>query len=179
MRAEPFDLVAATPQAHALRLEALRGVAAVTGRGAPDGTNFFATHSERPGFRAVAVHVDGALAGFAYGYEEQAGGWWRTRVEPAMQRAGEASLLGDAFTLVELHVRPTLQRNGIGRVLVRDLLAGLANPRVLLSTQDGPNPARGFYRRLGLREVVPVDLDGVPYLVLTADLPLPVDAAGS
>lgn len=140
MRAAPFDLLAAAPEAHALRLAASQSVAAATGRGAPDETkNFFARHSQRPGFRAVAVHRDGELAGFAYGYEEQPGGWWRTRIEPALRQAGEASLLDGAFCLVELHVRPALHRGGIGRVLVRDLLAGLQNPRVLLGTQDGPN----------------------------------------
>ncbi|HEX8498912.1 MAG TPA: GNAT family N-acetyltransferase [Actinomycetales bacterium] len=172
MRAEPFDLLAATPQAAGLRVEALRTVTAVTGRGILDAPSHFAAHAERPRFRAVAVHEGGELAGFGYGYEEQPGSWWRARVEPALDRVGAARLLDGAFCLVELHVRPALHRSGIGRVLLRDLLDGLPHPRVLLSTQDGPNPARGFYRRLGLRDVAPVDMDGVPYLVLTADLPL-------
>lgn len=172
MRALPFDLLAAEPQAHSLRLEASRSVADVTGRGAPGGGNHFARHAQRPCFRAVAVHLDGELAGFAYGYEEAAGGWWDTEIGPALRSAGEAGLLEGAFILSELHVRPALHRRGIGRLLVRDLLADVPNRHVLLITQAGPNPARGFYRRLGLRDVAPVDVDDVPYLVLTADLPL-------
>ena len=118
------------------------------------------------------MHVGGRLAGFAYGYEEQPDGWWRARVEPALTALGQQSLLDGAFTLVELHVRPDLHGRGIGRVLLHSLLAGLPHRRVLLSTQDGENPARIFYRRQGFVEVTTVDLDGVPYLVLAAPLPL-------
>ena len=53
------------------------------------------------------------------------------------------------------------------------LLDDADHPHTVLTTQGGPNPARGFYRRLGFEELaVEVLHEGVPFAVLAAELPL-------
>jgi GNAT superfamily N-acetyltransferase len=79
-------------------------------------------------------------------------------VRPALEHAGKAYLLEGAFEVVALHVAPARHGEGLGRGLLQALLDGVACPRVLLTTQDGGNPARGFYAHLGFREVARLTL---------------------
>lgn len=58
-----------------------------------------------------------------------------------------------------------------GTRLLQALLDDVGAPRALLTTQDGANPARLFYRARGFREVAQLPYGQVPYLVLTRDLP--------
>ncbi len=172
--AEPLDLLAHAAEVRALQVAALRTVAVATGVGGPDdGEPHYAQHAQRPGFRCVGVRDADRLVGFAYGMTARAGSWWDTWVRGAMTDAGRAGLLDGAFEVVAVHVDPRHHGRGAGRDLVTSLLAGVDHPRALLTTQGGSNPARGFYRRLGFAELpVEVPYDDVPFVVLTAELPL-------
>jgi GNAT superfamily N-acetyltransferase len=173
VRIEPFDLLAHAEEARALQTAALLTVSAVTGVGAPDGEVHYDRHAARDGFRAVAAHAGDELVGFAYGYHETPGSWWDSWVRPALQDAGTDHLLSGAFELVELHVAPAHHGHGLGRRLLTALLDGVTRPRVLLTTQDGANPARGFYAHLGFVDVARLTYGAdVPFVVMAADLPL-------
>jgi len=173
VRIEPFDLLAQAAQAKALQTEALLTVSDLTGVGAPDGEVHYDRHAAREGFRAVAAHAGEELIGFAYGYHEAPGSWWDTWVRPALRDAGTDHLLSGAFELVELHVAPRQHGQGLGRRLLAALLDGVTCPRVLLTTQDGANPARGFYAHLGFDEVARLTYGAnVPFVVMASNLPL-------
>ncbi|GMA85540.1 hypothetical protein GCM10025868_07900 [Angustibacter aerolatus] len=68
-------------------------------------------------------------------------------------------------------VAPQWHGRGLGGRLLSALCDGVGLPRVLLTTQDGPNPARAFYARQGFREVAGgLAYGSTPYLVLARDL---------
>jgi len=70
--------------------------------------------------------------------------------------------------VVELHVRPSRQRCGIGSRVLAQLLTRQPHDRALLSTQRGSRKARSFYRKNGWTELAEVDFGAgyPPYLVL-------------
>lgn len=173
-RVQPLDLLAHTAPAHALQVAALRTVAEATGVGGPqDGEPPYAKHAQRAGYRCVGAWQAERLVGYAYGMTTQPGSWWDTWVRPALADVGSAEVLDDAFELCAVFVDPPSHGRGVGRELVGRLLDGLDHPRTVLTTQGGLNPARGFYRALGFTELpAEVRHDGVPFVVLTADLPL-------
>lgn len=174
VRVGPLDLLAHAGAAHALQVAALRTVAEATGVGGPDdGEPPYARHAERPGYRCVGGWDGERLVGYAYGMATQPGSWWDTWVRPPLADVGCAGVLDDAFELCAVFVDPAHHRVGVGRALVTTLLADVEQPRTVLTTQDGANPARGFYRRLGFTEL-PAQLlhEGVPFVVLSAHLPL-------
>ncbi|MGW7432909.1 GNAT family N-acetyltransferase [Streptomyces sp. NPDC054861] len=85
----------------------------------------------QPGFRCVAAFApDGALAGFAAGWPDDA-----------------LSGAEEAFELAELVVAPAHQGRGLGRALHDALLATAPAPRLLM-TLDVPG-LRGRYERWG------------------------------
>jgi GNAT superfamily N-acetyltransferase len=137
-------------------------------------------HVRRPGWRAVGwLDPAGPLMGVAYGYTGGPGQWWYEEVRRGL-RTGAAAWTDDYFELTELHVRPDAQGVGLGEGLLRALLEGVPNSRVLLSTPEhGPRPpgrAWRLYRRLGFRDVLRDHLftgDARPFAVLGRDLPLP------
>lgn len=171
MRIETLDLLAHAAEADALKLAALATVAEATGvDSGSDDEQHYARHAVRGGFRAVGAWDDDRLVGFGYGYLATAGSWWDGWVRPALENAGEAHLLEGAFEVVALHVQPDHHGRAIGTRLLDTLLQGVDATRALLTTQDGANPARHFYRARGFREVAAVPYGHVPYLVLTRDL---------
>jgi ribosomal protein S18 acetylase RimI-like enzyme len=58
------------------------------------------------------------------------------------------------FEVVELHVRPEGQREGVGTALLDALLDGLPHRQALLSTQVDNAKARPFYEKHGWLVVV-------------------------
>ena len=72
------------------------------------------------------------------------------------------------FEIVELHVRPSRQRRGVGSALLAQLLTRQPHDRALLSTQAGSRKARGFYAKNGWTELASVDFGAgyPPYIVL-------------
>ena len=115
-------------------------------------------HTERPGFRAVGAFVEtGAgggetaeqLVGFGYGYAIAPGQWWHDQVRAALDRRTAKRWLPDAFEVCELHVRPSVQGQGLGRSLLEQLLVGPPAPTAVLTTPDKETRARTFYREGG------------------------------
>ena len=136
-------------------------------------------HTERPGFRAVGAFAetgDGeSLVGFGYGYLVAPGQWWHDQVRAALDRRTAKKWLPGAFEICELHVHPDHQSRGLGRQLLRALLAGLPYPAALLSTPDADTKAFRLYRAEGF-----VDLargyyfpgDARPFAILGVRLPM-------
>lgn len=137
-------------------------------------------HMLRPGWRCVAA-FDGSeqLIGVAYGYDGAPGQWWHEQVRRGVtEHSGQGvadSWLTDYFELTELHVRPDSQGRGVGEELVRRLVSGVPNRRVLLSTPEGPSRAWRLYRRLGFADVLRdyrFAGDPRPFGVLGRELPI-------
>ncbi|MPY97214.1 MAG: GNAT family N-acetyltransferase [Actinophytocola sp.] len=120
-------------------------------------TPMWLAHMLREGWRnVVALDPDDRLLGLAYGYRGLPGQWWHEQVRKGLSRTGsrDTSWLDDYFELTELHVRPESQGGGLGERLLRDLLAGIDEPKVLLSTPEGPSKAWHLYRKLGFEDVL-------------------------
>jgi ribosomal protein S18 acetylase RimI-like enzyme len=136
-------------------------------------------HTERPGFRAVGAFAETTegelLVGFGYGYLVAPGQWWHDQVRAALDRRTAKKWLPGAFEICELHVRPDHQSRGLGRQLLRALVAGLPYPAALLSTPDADTKAFRLYRAEGF-----VDLargyyfpgDARPFAILGVRLPM-------
>jgi ribosomal protein S18 acetylase RimI-like enzyme len=118
-------------------------------------TEVLPRHREREAFRFLVARAGGEIVGIAYGYVGARGQWWTERVAEAMTSEEQARWLDPRhFEVVELHVLPSHQRQGIGRSLLSALLDGLDVSFVLLSTDEGNTRARTFYRSLGWTENV-------------------------
>src|SRR5690606_20133192 len=138
------------------------------------------THVLREGWRSVAALDDeGRLVGIAYGYRGKPGQWWHEQVRRGVvEREGEqtaATWLDDYFELTEIHVRPGAQGRGTGEDLLRMLLDGVPDSRVLLSTPEGDSRAWKLYRRVGFDDVLRqyrFTGDPRPFAVLSRALPL-------
>ncbi len=139
-------------------------------------------HVHRPGWRAVGwIEDSGALIGVGYGYTGGPGQWWFEEVRRGLRGASAdtQAWMQDYFELTELHVRPDAQGSGLGEGLLRALLGGVGQARVLLSTPEyGPRaPGRAWrlYRRLGFADVLREHRftgDSRPFAVLGRALPL-------
>jgi ribosomal protein S18 acetylase RimI-like enzyme len=117
----------------------------------------------------LAAEVDGSVVGFGYGYTGADGQWWSDNVARALTPVQRAQWLDPPhFEIVELHVRPSSQRGGIGSRLLAQLLTRQPHDRALLSTQRSSRRARGFYAKKGWEELAEVDFGPgyPPYLVL-------------
>jgi ribosomal protein S18 acetylase RimI-like enzyme len=126
-------------------------------------------HAEREDFVFLVARDDGELAGFAYGYTGAYGQWWTENVARALTAAQRAEWLDPPhYEVVELHVRPSRQRQGIGSLLLAQLLDRQPHDRVLLSTRTGSRQARSFYAKNGWSELASVEFGPgyAPYLVL-------------
>jgi GNAT superfamily N-acetyltransferase len=144
-------------------------------------------HAGYPGFRAMvagpAVPAAAASAGpvgFAYGFHGSAGQWWRDVVYATLAaERGTATAswwLGDCFEVAEVHVHPSHQGVGMGRVMMDRLAAGLAERTAVLSTPDGHTRARRLYRSLSFGTLLPeLAFPGASsvYAIMGAVLPLP------
>jgi ribosomal protein S18 acetylase RimI-like enzyme len=126
-------------------------------------------HAGRDDFVFLVARMDGELAGFGYGYTGAYGQWWTERVAQSLTPELRGEWLDPPhFEVVELHVRPAYQRQGLGSRLLAGLLARQPHDRALLSTQAGSRQARAFYAKNGWLELGPVDFGAgyAPYLVL-------------
>ena len=107
-------------------------------------------HAGRAGFRCLAAWDGDTMAGFAYGYTGERGQWWTDQVASVLPDEVAAAWLGGHFELVELAVRASHERRGIGSALHDALLDGLPHRVALLTATDDPQaPARRLYRRKG------------------------------
>jgi ribosomal protein S18 acetylase RimI-like enzyme len=126
-------------------------------------------HATRPDFDFLAAAPeDGALLGFVYGYTGSHGQWWTDRIAAAMEPDVRAAWLGEPhFEVVELHVRPSAQRRGLGSRLLAHLLDRQPNDRALLTTRVEGDAALPFYLRLGWQRLADVRFgDGWPLMAV-------------
>jgi ribosomal protein S18 acetylase RimI-like enzyme len=126
-------------------------------------------HAERDDFLFLAVREGAEVVGFGYGYTGRRGQWWTDNVERSLTPAQrEEWIVPPHFEIVELHVRPSQQRRGVGSALLAQLLARQPHDRALLSTQAGSHKARAFYAKNGWTELANVDFGAgyAPYVVL-------------
>jgi ribosomal protein S18 acetylase RimI-like enzyme len=126
-------------------------------------------HMARDDFVFLVARVGTELLGFGYGYTGAYGQWWTDHIAQALTAAERAEWLDPPhFEIVELHVRPSRQRAGIGSQLLAQLLSRQPHDRAVLSTQAGSRKARGFYAKNGWLELADVDFGRgyPPYLVL-------------
>jgi GNAT superfamily N-acetyltransferase len=126
-------------------------------------------HAERADFLFLVAREEDRVSGFAYGYTGAYGQWWTDSIARALTTAQRATWLDRAhFEVVELHVRPSRQREGIGSLLLAQLLTRQPHDRAVLSTQTGSRKARDFYAKNGWSELADVDFGPgyPPYLVL-------------
>lgn len=130
-------------------------------------------HVGRDDFVFLAARDHGSVVGFGYGYTGEPGQWWTDNVSRALTPAQRAAWLDPPhFEIVELHVRPSHQRGGIGSRLLAQLLTLQPHDRALLSTQRSSRKARDFYAKNEWEELAEVDfgLGYPPYLVLGKQL---------
>jgi ribosomal protein S18 acetylase RimI-like enzyme len=126
-------------------------------------------HVERDDFVFLVARDEQVIAGFGYGYTGASGQWWTDRVASALSADQRADWLDRPhFEVVELHVRPSAQRRGIGSTLLAQLLSRQPHRRALLTTQSGSKPARRFYAKNGWVELADVDFGRgyPPYVAL-------------
>ncbi len=126
-------------------------------------------HARRSDFVFLVAREEAELVGFAYGYTGEHGQWWTDHVAEALAPGLRQRWLDPPhFEVVELHVRPRFQRQGIGSALLAQLLSRQPHDRALLSTQTSSRKARAFYAKNGWLELGSVDFGpGYPgYLVL-------------
>lgn len=116
--------------------------------------SILSAHLDRDGLRAVAAYDGPRMVGIAYGYLGQPGQWWHDQVRAALRPEAARTWLDDPFEVCELHVRPELQGTGLGRDLLRALLAGTPARTAVLTTPDSETRAREFYRRGGWTDLV-------------------------
>ena len=172
-RLRPFAVVDELPSVLSVMAAALR----LGSAGADQRAEIVRRHAARPGLVAHGAFTpDGVLVGFCYGFPSQPHGWWERQVAPRLAAAGTVHwLAGSVFEVTELHVRPDHQRHGLGRALLRTVLASAAEPRAVLSTRAGDKPARRLYLSLGFTDLTPPFrfTAGQPeYVVMGARLPL-------
>ena len=133
-------------------------------------------HTGRNGFVFLVAREAQQIVGFGYGYDGAYGSWWTDRVERSLTAAErEEWIVPPHYEIVELHVRPSQQRRGIGSALLAQLLTRQPHDRALLSTQVASRRARAFYAKNGWIELASVDFGTgyPPYVVLGKRLYLP------
>jgi ribosomal protein S18 acetylase RimI-like enzyme len=126
-------------------------------------------HAARDDFIFLVAREGGEVAGFGYGYTGAYGQWWTECVARSLTAAQRAEWLDlPHFEIVELHVRPSSQRSGIGSALLAQLLTRQPHDRALLSTQLGSRKARDFYAKNGWLELANIDFGAgyPPYIAL-------------
>jgi len=126
-------------------------------------------HVKRDDFVFLVARNGHELAGFGYGYRGAYGQWWTEHVARALTLEQRAAWLDPPhFEVVELHVRPSWQRSGVGSLLLAQLLTRQPHDRAVLTTQGGSRKARGFYAKNGWAELASVDFGTgyPPYLLL-------------
>jgi ribosomal protein S18 acetylase RimI-like enzyme len=132
-------------------------------------------HVEYPGFKGVVALTErGEVAGAVYGYTDLPGQWWHNHVAAMLGREATDRWLTGSFSVTELAIVAAYRRQGLGRLLLRTVLTGLAQTTATLSTQLDNAPARALYASEGWRPLVEhmrFDPVGAEYVILRRDLP--------
>jgi GNAT superfamily N-acetyltransferase len=147
-------------------------------RAARDRMTHARRHTERRDLRAVAALTDeDQLVGITYAMPGRPGQWWHDVVASALPPATAAHWLGDCLEIVELHVLPEYQGQGIGRALLRELVRDVPHRTAALSALEPPGSrARRLYASEGFVTLLSdFRFPGsyTPYAVLGKELPPP------
>ena len=140
--------------AHASELQALRAeVCADEDDDAVPFAGRFVVQRRQPGFVLAEARHGGYLVGYAFGMPlRPSTDWWRYLTTPL---PGEvtAEHPGRTFALVELVVRASWRRQGIGRALHDLILQDRPEERAALTVPPAATPAQNAFRNLGWRKV--------------------------
>jgi GNAT superfamily N-acetyltransferase len=94
----------------------------------------------------VALDPTGRIVGFTYTVPGRAGNWWHDVVTGALPTPVARQWFSDTVEIVELHVTPSAQGRGLGRMLLRTALESADSATAALSALDDPDlPARHLY----------------------------------
>jgi GNAT superfamily N-acetyltransferase len=119
------------------------------------------SHAERHDLVSVAALTPSdRLVGIVYALPGQRGQWWHDVVVEALQPAAAAEWFTDCLEIVELHVLPSHQGQGIGRSLLRELLRDSPHRTAALSALE---PAGSRARRLYASEGFEALLSNFPF----------------
>ncbi len=131
-------------------------------------------HVDNPGFKGIAaMTTSGQVVGAVYGYTDLPGQWWHEHVAAALGPHATDRWLTGSFSVTELAVAASHRRRGLGRLLLRTVLAGLPHTCATLSTQLDNAPARALYTAEGWTALVPrmrFDPAGAEYIILRREL---------
>jgi len=147
-----FELLGgAQAAAPASELQALHAEAC-----ADDGVPFagrFVVQRRQPGFVLAEARHGGYLVGYAFGMPlRPSTDWWRYLTTPLPDEV-TAEHPGRTFALVELVVRASWRRQGIGRALHDLLLQDRPEERAALTIPPAAAPAQNAFRNWGWRKV--------------------------
>lgn len=134
-----------------------------------------------PGFTAVAAIDGDQVIGIAYGFLGTRERWWDRQLVRAMHANGgitetDRDMLRSYFEVAEVHVSPDRQGEGLGSLLLAELLRFAPARWALLSTPEvagEANNAFGLYRKFGFTDVARNFLyegDRRPFAILALDL---------
>lgn len=103
---------------------------------------------------AVSARQHDRLVAFAYGHpwrwEEQRDKWGE---DLKIRLGGEAPAIDETFALFLLARDPSVQRQGLGRNVLRKWLDAVEHESVWLQTTDIDTPAQRLYRSVGFRAI--------------------------
>jgi ribosomal protein S18 acetylase RimI-like enzyme len=123
---------------------------------ADDGVAFddrFRVQRRQPGFVLAAARHGGFLVGYAFGMPlRPSTDWWRYLTTP-LPDAVTAEHPGRTFALLELVVRASWRRQGIGRALHDLILRDRPEERATLTVPPVATPAQNAFRNWGWRKV--------------------------
>jgi ribosomal protein S18 acetylase RimI-like enzyme len=147
-----FELLSgAQAAAHAGELQALHAEVC-----ADDPASFaerFRVQRRQPGFVLAEARHGGYLVGYAFGMPlRPSTDWWRYLTTPLPEEV-TAEHLGRTFALIELAVRSSWRRQGIGQALHDLILADRPEERATLTVPPAATPAQSAFRKWGWRRV--------------------------
>ena len=147
-----FELLGGTQaEEHAGDLEVLH--AEVCAGEAGPFADRFRVQRRQPGFALTEARHGGYLVGYAFGMPlRPSTDWWRYLTTP-LPEEDTTEHPGRTFALVELAVRASWRRQGIGRTLHDLILADRPEERAVLTVPLVAAPAQNAYRNWGWRKV--------------------------
>ncbi len=116
----------------------------------------FRVQCRQPGFVLAEARHGEYLVGYAAGLPlRPATSWWRDLTTPLPDHV-TAEHAGRTFALVELLVRASWRRQGIGRELHDLVLSGRPEERATLTVLPAATPAQGAFAKWGWRKIARV-----------------------
>jgi ribosomal protein S18 acetylase RimI-like enzyme len=113
----------------------------------------FRVHTRQPGFVLVAARSGGYLIGYAAGMPLRAStSWWR-QVTTTLPEQVTTEYPGRTFALVELLVRGSWRRQGIGRSLHDLILTGRPEERATVVVPPTATAAQAAFQNWGWHKV--------------------------